>query len=136
MRRLTLPLLSRRRRWAAVFAVAAAILIGSVVRVPAAVSSATPWWDELAHVAAYAVLAVTLAYATAGWRNSPYRRAAVVVGVAVGYGVLIELLQAPLPYRRFSLADAAVNVVGAAAVTLWFLLERRIRYRRPPAGPS
>jgi VanZ family protein len=130
MRRFTVPLLARRLRWLAVLVVAAVILFGSVVEVPRAVSSSTPWWDELAHVVAYAAFATILAYATAHWRASPFRRATLVVAVAVAYGILLELVQAPLPYRRFSLSDVLVNVVGAVLVTVWFVVERRIRYAR------
>ncbi|WP_423751249.1 VanZ family protein [Salinirarus marinus] len=133
MRRLTVPLVARPLRWLAVLAVAAAILVGSVVDVPGAVSSSTPWWDEIAHAVAYAAFASVLAYATVHWRDRPYRRAAVVVGVAVGYGALVELVQAPVPHRRFSPADAAVNAVGALLVTLWFVAERRVRYARASA---
>lgn len=135
MRRFTVPLLARRARWLAVLAVAVVILSGSVVHVPQAVTSATPWWDELAHLVAYATFATVLAYATAHWRAHPYRRAALVVGVAVGFGVAIEFVQAPLPYRQYSPADMLVNVVGALLVSLWFLLERRVRYERPGARP-
>ncbi|MFB6068661.1 MAG: VanZ family protein [Halobacterium sp.] len=130
MRRPTVPLLARPLRWLAVLAVAAVILVGSVVAVPGSVSSSTPWWDEVAHLVAYAAFASVLAYATAGWRDRPYRRAGVVVGVAVGYGVLVELVQAPIPSRRFSRADAVVNAAGALLVILWFVAERRIRYAR------
>lgn len=87
------------------------------------------------HVAAYAGLALVSAYATANRRDRPYRRIAVVVGIAVGYGALVELLQAPLARRHYSHADLLANAVGASLVSLWFVAERRVQYvHRPLIG--
>ena len=96
------------------------------------------FWDKYLHFAAYAGLALALAYATAHWRDQPYRRAAIVFGVAVCYGLLMEFVQGPLPNRYFSLADALANALGASLVVVWFLVERRIRYRRiwPSGDPE
>lgn len=44
----------------------------------------------------------------------------------------VELVQAPLPGRYFSVGDAAANALGAALVTPWFLVARYLEF--VPAG--
>jgi VanZ family protein len=133
-----LPLLPRWARYAAAALVFAAVTAGSVT---GNVPSSPPefalgeFFDKFLHFCAYAGLALALAYATAHWRDAPYRRAAIVFGVAVGYGLLMEFVQAPIPNRYFSLGDALANALGASLVVVWFLVERRVRYQRWwPAG--
>jgi VanZ family protein len=130
--RLELPLLPRWARYLAVGIVFTAVTIGSVTeRVPSSsLGGFGPFWDKYLHFLAYAALATILAYATVHWRDHQYRRAGIVIFVAVGYGLLMELVQGPLPSRRFSAVDALVNGLGALMVSVWFLLERTIRYRR------
>jgi VanZ family protein len=77
-----------------------------------------------------------LAYATAHLRDRLWIRIALVLAVAVGYGVAIELLQGLHPDRHLSAADALANVAGALLASGWFLLESRIRYRRLRRLPS
>ena len=133
MRRLSLPLLPRWARYVAaglVFtAVTAASVTGNVPQPPPG-SGFADFWDKYLHFGAYAGLALALAYATVHWRDQPYRRAVIVFTVAVGYGLLMEFVQGPLPNRYFSLADALANALGASLVVLWFFVERRVRYRR------
>jgi len=45
-------------------------------------------------------------------------------------GALIELVQAPLPYRDCQLSDAVINIVGAGAGLALFSLAARSRARR------
>ena len=130
-RRLPLPLLPRWSRYLAAGLVFAVLTVASVTgTVPAPPQGFGDFWDKYLHFAGYAGLALALAYATAHWRDRPYRRAAIVLGVAVGYGLLMELVQAPLSNRYFSLADALANALGASLVVVWFLVERRVNYRR------
>ena len=68
-------------------------------------------WDKLNHAAAFLVLA---ALADLGWpvrAQLPWR-----LGLLLGYGVLIELVQAVLAYRQGSALDLAADAVGVA---LW-----------------
>jgi VanZ family protein len=104
-------------------ACAGAVLVASVVRPPGAGGSATLLLgvalDKWLHAAAYAALAATLAYAAL----AAGRTLLVVAAVVAAYGLGIEGVQATLPYRTFSVADAAANAVGAlVGVAAWRLL--------------
>jgi len=61
------------------------------------------------HLVGYAVLAALIVPATRGRRFGPLLAAA----GAVAFGLGIELIQAPIPWRSFAWGDAAVNAVGA-----------------------
>lgn len=132
MRRLRVPLVPRWLRWTVVVIAAATIFYVSVVVSPsdAGRDLLGPYWDKQLHAVAYAGLALVTAYATANWRTYPYRRALAVLVATVGYGVLIELAQAAVPYRQFSTGDMAANAAGALLVIGWFGIEARVRYRR------
>ena len=111
-------------RWATVVAVAGGILFASVLDSP---SSGLPalgplglfGMDKWLHALAYAALAGSLAGALA-----PGRSPAIVAGVAallaVGYGVGIEFVQAPLAERHFSAADMVADAVGAGVAVLGY----------------
>ncbi|WP_165857385.1 VanZ family protein [Marinobacter sp. JSM 1782161] len=78
-------------------------------------------WDKLNHVTAFVALTLLLRL---GW---PRLGVAASVAVLLGYGLFIELCQAPLPYRSFSLLDLVADGVGiAAGLALWFLTVRRL----------
>lgn len=69
---------------------------------------------SLLHFAEYAVLAFVLAVAVDDWRLSV--RAVVWPALfAVGLGWGIEVLQVPLSYRDFQVADGLVDAAGVAA---------------------
>ncbi|MFC4357584.1 VanZ family protein [Halobium salinum] len=122
-----LPSPGRRLRWTAVLVVAVAILAASVA--PPGPDTGEPFvllgvaGDKWLHAAAYAGLA-----ATAGWAvflDRPVPRALVLaVCLSAGYGVAMEVVQAPLPARQFDVADMLANAVGAvvAAVGMWVLV--------------
>jgi VanZ family protein len=81
------------------------------------------------HFLEYAILAFVLAVVLDDWRVS--FRALVGAGVAAaGLGVVIELVQALLPYRDCQLADAVVNIAGAVAGLAAFSLVAKSRARR------
>jgi len=123
------PLVPRWLRLAAVVAAAAVVAYFSLLT-EASPPSAGPLFDKYVHFAGYTVLAWLAAYATVSLRDRPaWRATLVVVGVA-GYGLAVELLQAPLPGRQFSLYDQAANTLGALTVVVWLLVERRVGYRR------
>lgn len=135
--RVRVPLLPAVVRWAGVAAVAAFLFYVSVVTVPpeTVVDSGRPAVFELdkwRHVVGYAGLAGALSYATCDRPWSTRRTTAVVIGVVAVYGVGIELVQAPLPERYFSVGDAAANALGAALVIPWLLAVRHLEF--VPAG--
>lgn len=135
MERFRVPLVGCWVRWSVVFVVAAAIFFASVVVEPDGTAGGLlgPHWDKFLHALAYAVLAFVLAYATATWRPGSSRRVLAVLAVTIGYGVVIELVQAAVPYRYFSPLDMGANAAGALLVLGWFGLEARVRYRRVAA---
>jgi VanZ family protein len=80
------------------------------------------------HFGAYVVLAFVLAVALDDWRLS--RRAVLGAAVlAIFLGVVIELVQAPLPYRDCQLADALIDAAGAALGLVVFSAAARARAR-------
>jgi VanZ family protein len=65
------------------------------------------------HFVAYAILGYILAV-TLGGRRVSLRTVAFSFGLALALGVVVELLQGPIPYRDTSLFDLAVDAAGAA----------------------
>lgn len=128
--RISLPLLPRWLRIVGVIGIAGVIFYFSVIRVPPTVGDPGPFWDKKLHFVAYGVLALGLAYATARYRDRPYFRGLIVIGLAVIYGIFIELVQGLIPYRAFGTGDMLANVLGALLVSFWFVIERWVRYRR------
>jgi len=85
-------------------------------------------WDKLNHVAAFLVLA---AMAEAGWprrASLPWR-----LGLLLGYGLGIELMQGLLAYRQASALDFAADALGVA---LWHGLRFAAPQRRPGSKAS
>jgi VanZ family protein len=62
------------------------------------------------------------------------KRVLLAGAAALAFGLFIELVQWPIPYRSFDLRDWAADAVGVAiglvAVTAWRLLEAAPRGRR------
>ena len=133
MRRLRFPLFPAALRWVGVAAVAAVIVYFSLITAPPATRpDPGPFWDKKLHFAAYLGLGLALAYATATSRDEPARRALLVFVGAVAFGVLVEVLQGPLPNRYFSYGDMLADAVGALLATGWFLVESRLDYVQLP----
>ncbi len=82
------------------------------------------------HLPAYAGLAALVALALSPARPKG-RRAALAIGLATGYGWLLEVAQIATPTRTFNVLglvfDAAGAVAGGAAVFLFFLWWERAR---------
>lgn len=132
MSEVRLPLLPAWLRWAGVLAVASVIVLFSVVfALPADVVtqpfSVIPL-DKWRHFLAYAAFGGTLAYATTDWEWSTKRLAVFVLGSTVVYGVGIELWQAFLPGRYFSLLDAYANSLGAVIASPWYVVRSRVSF--------
>lgn len=133
MQRVRFPLFPGRLRWLGVLAVAAAIGYFSLLTAPPpAPPEPGPLWDKKLHFAAYAILGLSLIYATAAGRRETPHRIALSIGVAMAFGVLIELLQGPLPHRYFSYGDMLANALGALLATGWFLVETHLEYVQFP----
>jgi VanZ family protein len=126
------PLLPRWLRWSFVVGIAGFIFYTSILTAPPGiVDPAKPELlplDKWRHFVAYAVLAGTGVYATADWNQSMRRRALLVVGLVVVYGVGIEFGQSLIPNRYFSLGDAYANALGAVLVTPWYLVRRHVEF--------
>jgi VanZ family protein len=121
------PLASRRVRYGIVAVVAVVVLVLSVVEAGTGTPSSGPLGlvgsDKWSHALAYAGLAATLAYASVG--SHSHGRVALAVVLAVGFGIGVELVQGPIPYRTASAVDALADAVGACLAALgWWWLSR------------
>ncbi len=104
----------QRARWGTVVLVAGTILVVSAVPIPGAVpeeGGGVPT-SVLFHFLGYATLSALLAFARLARQRAA--RAATGLAGASTYGVLIECLQSPIPYRSFSYLDMLVNAAGAS----------------------
>jgi len=128
MRLMRFPLLPDSIRWLGVIVIAGVLVYFSLLTTVSAPPEPGPLWDKKLHFAGYAALGLSLLYATAASEEDPTRRALLSVGAAVAFGVLIELLQGPLPYRYFSYSDMLANALGALLATGWILVESRLEY--------
>jgi VanZ family protein len=134
MARVTVPLAAQRVRWGVVAAVAAAILVASLVPTPDRPTATGPFGvgtDRYVHAAAYAGLAASIGYASVAGRTE--RVLTVAFLGAVAFGLVVELLQAPVPSRSASHLDVVANVVGAAVATGTWPLAREFVTFRPRA---
>ncbi|MGE4241086.1 VanZ family protein [Ramlibacter sp.] len=109
------PVWARRAFWICIAAVLVLALMPNE-RQP------TTGWDKANHLLAFGTLAVL---GLASWPE----RVRAVAAALVGYGVLIELLQALTPHRSGDwvdvVADSCGIVVGWLAWTAWKSLRRR-----------
>lgn len=127
------PLLPRWFRWSAVLIVAGVIFYASILTVP----PETPVdrlrfqlipLDKWRHFLAYAAFAGALAYATVDLDATKRWTTVLVIGVAVLYGVGIEIGQSFLPARYFSLVDAYANALGALLIAPWYAVRSSVRF--------
>jgi len=124
--------IERVRPWAPFLVAATAVLVASVVPVPAVTAGGggSGFLSALGptgafHLVGYAALAALAYRATTRDRGGreraiPSRSVAVAVAVAAatGFGFGVELVQAPIPWRSFAWMDAAVNGAGAGTGAL------------------
>jgi VanZ family protein len=125
--RLVVPVCSQPLRWIVVAGVTVTIVILSLVSPPADVQSAGQS-DKILHFAAYFGLAGALTYATIEFQSQPRLRSVLIFVGAVGVGLGVELLQATLPYRFFTIGDLLANTLGAGLMLLWLPIEQYVEY--------
>ena len=119
-------------------AVSAAVAVGSLTPMSLhsahTASAARRVVNNLLHVPAYGALTLAWAWALRAVAGlSPARRGAMVAsGIAMLYGVAMEVCQVSVPGRTASVGDALLNAVGvgAAAGALLLLAGRRAEPRR------
>ena len=128
MRR-SVPLVDHRVRYALVALVASIVLVASVVETSATPSTgpfALLGMDKWTHALAYAGVTATLAYASI---ENGRARLALAVGLAVAFGIGIEIVQWPIVYRTASVADVLADAIGACLLALgWRSLARYVRF--------
>ncbi|ESS03591.1 MAG: putative integral membrane protein [uncultured archaeon A07HR67] len=112
-----------RDRWRNAAAFAGVVLLASVVPVPGSGGRSGAAADGLLagiaptdpfHLVGYALLAGLSARAM----PDGVRWLGVAVGVTVGFGLGVELVQTAVPWRAFAWRDAAVNALGASVGVL------------------
>lgn len=127
-RAIRFPLAPRFLRFCIVIITLIGIVYFSLITMPPEAPTQQPLWDKYLHFVAYAGFAATMAYATVDLRDRPIRRGVFVIGSTITVGILIELSQGLIPYRYFRWTDIVANTLGSVLVSIWFLVERRIRY--------
>ncbi len=107
MKKPLIRLLAQRWLWRLCLAASVAIIL---VLATTSHTDAVPasFGDKFNHLIAF--LELTL-LARLGW---PRARPLLVAGLVLSFGLLLELLQAPLPYRSFSLLDLVADAAGIA----------------------
>jgi VanZ family protein len=98
------------------------ILVLSLVPSPPHLSNQLLSWDKLQHASAYTVLTLC-AYLAFSGIDGQKRRIFASLGVAIGFGALVELFQGVFTVsRQADYRDIVANVIGAftacCAITL------------------
>jgi hypothetical protein len=77
-------------------------------------------WTLLGALGHYFEYVVLTALVAVGWGEAVGRRRALAMAAAVGavYGVLMEVVQLPLPYRQFDVRDMATDWAGVATAVV------------------
>lgn len=90
--------------------------------------------DKWSHAIGYAILTATIAYAfvvpVSSISTDHRRRLALSVCLAVVFGVVVELIQWPIPYRTASVIDATANIIGSCFVAIVWGVVMRTRIVR------
>ena len=97
---------------------AAVIAVGALIPVPPTTAPGLPWLDKLLHVREYALFAWCLVRAARASGIPRSRTLAWVFVLSTGYGMLLEALQAWLPYRGAEWRDLMANTVGTG-LSVW-----------------
>lgn len=103
-------------RRAVFYAYALAVLVLAVYPFEQTVGSGN---DKINHVLAFIAF-----YGLAAWSHQRARITAIIIW-GIAYGVLIELIQAFVPYRQCSLGDLAADAAGLMLGMIAWSLHRR-----------
>ncbi len=127
------PLLPRWLRWGAVAGLAAFIFYVSIVTAPpeTVIDAGKPTvlpLDKWRHFLAYGAFGYALAYATTDWELDGRVLVVGVLGVAIVYGIGIEVGQSTVPERYFSLGDAYANALGGLLVAPYYVVRPYLRF--------
>ena len=91
--------------------------------------------DKILHALVYSALAVLACRALAGRRRVVLAHVVVGMLFAIGYGVLLEVMQGALSDRTNSMSDAGANALGAGSGgLLWFAVAVRSNGSRADAS--
>lgn len=83
---------------------------------------ATSTWDKTNHAIAFIEL---ILLARLGWPHMAVIHSALII---LGFGALIEIVQAPIPYRSASLLDLVADAVGIAlGLGIWWITLRKLQ---------
>lgn len=94
-----------------------AILCLSIMPNPPVPQTGFLSWDKVQHALAYASLASVAGWALLPLVSPPVRAWRYALIFAVGFGVLMELLQAWLPFKRSGdIADSVANALGGLII--------------------
>jgi len=104
-----------------------AALVGVLTLSPLPAAPPVPGGDKLHHLLAFLLLGILARF---GWRQVPYL--ALTFPAVLGYGALIELVQAWLPYRSGELSDLLADALGLLLVLPLVALGHG--FRRPDRG--
>lgn len=125
-----IPVVSKRIRYGVVVIVAVVILLLSIQEPTGTGVYYGPFGvirrDKWSHAIGYAILTATIAYAfvapVSPISTDHRRRLAFSVCLAVVFGVCVELIQWPIPYRTASEMDAFADFIGSCLVAVvWWV---------------
>lgn len=128
-----IPLVSRPIRYGAVVLVAVVIFFLSIQEPTGTGVYYGPLGmirrDKWSHAIGYAILTMTIVYAfVAPVSSDPtdrQRRLALSICLAVAFGVCMEFIQWPIPFRTASAIDAIADFIGSCVVAIvWWLVMR------------
>ena len=84
-----------------------------------------PMLQNLLHIPMFAVLSILLLQVLSGYDMTPLKRAAVLLGVAISFGVVNEMIQVIIPGRYAGMLDMVLNLIGIfSGILLYKVLSR------------
>ena len=84
-----------------------------------------PVLQNLLHIPMFAVLSILLLQVLSGYDMTPLKRAAVLLGVAISFGVVNEMIQVIIPGRYAGMLDMVLNLIGIfSGILLYKVLSR------------
>ena len=101
--------------WWRLAAIGYAVFLFIVSVIPVSGAPRVPYLDKVVHLCEYWLFAWILTRGRSRTRTSRWN----IWGIATLYGVLIEGIQACIPWRSAELMDAASNAVGALIGVFW-----------------